>query len=443
MPNAGNSSSVDFGMPDPQKCAKVLNCGDGQYFDGVSCISNYLNETPLLGDCRNNTNQSQCSTQLGCKWFTDQNGNYCEGDNYIPPTNTSSYPGDANSCPGFAYSRWDSTGTRYCQLNTVKSCQFFYPQYLDVNNYTTGGCPSDSTDWQQNNSVSGSCSSELTGLLGDGCHSMSNAWFDSQMTKYVFPGGSTVKNCTLEPISGCSSTSSYSACSYNQYWDGNTCVNNPSSPSTSCSSELTGLLGDGCHSMSNAWFASQMTKYVFPGGSTVKNCTLEPISGCSSTSSYSACSYNQYWDGNACVNNPSSPSTSCGSEQYWDGNTCGNNPSSSSTSCSSEQYWDGNTCVNNPSSPSTSCGSEQYWDGNTCVNKPSSPSTSCGSEQYWDGNTCVSPSTSDTSEPVSYFCPSEHSWNGSYCTLAQKSKKSGIENYTAAVINALFSIFDF
>jgi len=262
----------------------------------------------------------------------------------IPPTNTSSYPGDANSCPGFAYSRWDSTGTRYCQLNTVKSCQFFYPQYLDVNNYTTGGCPSDSTDWQQNNSVSGSCSSELTGLLGDGCHSMSNAWFDSQMTKYVFPGGSTVKNCTLEPISGCSSTSSYSACSYNQYWDGNTCVNNPSSPSTSCGSE---------------------------------------------------------------------------------------------------QYWDGNTCVNNPSSPSTSCGSEQYWDGNTCVNNPSSPSTSCGSEQYWDGNTCVSPSTSDTSEPVSYFCPSGHSWNGSYCTLAQKSKKSGIENYTAAVINALFSIFDF
>src|SRR3989338_8079994 len=349
MPNAGNSSSVDFGMPDPQKCAKVLNCGDGQYFDGVSCISNYLNETPLLGDCRNNTNQSQCSTQPGCKWFTDQNGNYCERDNYIPPTNTSSYPGDANSCPGFAYSRWDSTGTRYCQLNTVKSCQFFYPQYLDVNNYTTGGCPSDSTDWQQNNSVSGSCSSELTGLLGDGCHSMSNAWFDSQMTKYVFPGGSTVKNCTLEPISGCSSTSSYSACSYNQYWDGNacvnnpsspstscgseqywdgnTCVNNPSSPSTSCSSELIGFLGEGCHSMSNAWFDSQMTKYVFPGGSTVKNCTLEPISGCSSTSSYSACSYNQYWDGNTCVNNPSSPSTSCGSEQYWDGNTCVNNPS--------------------------------------------------------------------------------------------------------------------
>ena len=380
MPNAGNSSSIDFGMPDPQKCAaaSASNCGDGQYFDGTNCVSDYSDNPPLLGDCRNNTNQSQCITQPGCKWFTDQNGNYCEGDNYIPPTNTSSYIGDASSCPGFAYSRWDSTGARYCQLNTVKSCQFFYPQYLDANNYTVNGCPSDTTVWQQDSSISGSCSSELIGLLGDGCHSMGNAWFDGQMTKYVFPGGSTIKNCTLESISGCSS-----------------------------------------------------------GGA-----------------SYNTCSYGQYWDGNACVNNPSSPSTSCGSEQYWDGNACVNNPSSYADpqqSCASAGgTWDSasNYCnmPNSYQSGSTSCGSNQYWDGNACVNNPSSPSTSCGSEQYWDGNACVTPPPpppSDTSEPVSYFCPSGHNWNGSYCTLAQESKKSRSENYVATVLNAILSIFDF
>src|SRR3989338_6007633 len=34
----------------------------------------------------------------------------------------------------------------------------------------------------------GSCTQELTNLLGYGCHNMGNAWFNSAMDRYVFPG---------------------------------------------------------------------------------------------------------------------------------------------------------------------------------------------------------------------------------------------------------------
>ena len=40
------------------------------------------------------------------------------------------YPGDANSCPGFSYSRWDTQNRRYCQLNSERKCDYSYPSYL-------------------------------------------------------------------------------------------------------------------------------------------------------------------------------------------------------------------------------------------------------------------------------------------------------------------------
>jgi hypothetical protein len=58
----------------------------------------------------------------------------------------STYVGDANSCPGFAYSRWDKNGVRYCQLNNERKCDYNYPSYLtNGGNYTAAKCPSDDT----------------------------------------------------------------------------------------------------------------------------------------------------------------------------------------------------------------------------------------------------------------------------------------------------------
>ncbi|MBI4137957.1 MAG: hypothetical protein HY472_01770 [Candidatus Sungbacteria bacterium] len=55
---------------------------------------------------------------------------------------TTTYPGDANSCPGFAYSRYDSANKRYCQLNNAFACEYNYPDYLRVENYFATDCPS-------------------------------------------------------------------------------------------------------------------------------------------------------------------------------------------------------------------------------------------------------------------------------------------------------------
>ncbi|MDO8581465.1 MAG: DUF2341 domain-containing protein [bacterium] len=55
-----------------------------------------------------------------------------------PPTQ---YPGDANSCPGFSYSRLDSSGRRYCQLNSEEKCNYNYPGYLDQTSYNKANCP--------------------------------------------------------------------------------------------------------------------------------------------------------------------------------------------------------------------------------------------------------------------------------------------------------------
>ncbi len=119
------------------------------------------------GSCGTYTSQSSCNATSGCAW--DSAGNYCKtssggGSNCstystqggctsagcqwnIPPTSSGNvycsmiYAGDANSCPGFSYSRYDSQGARYCQLSNFTSCEFFYPAYLNIANYSPTECP--------------------------------------------------------------------------------------------------------------------------------------------------------------------------------------------------------------------------------------------------------------------------------------------------------------
>lgn len=152
------------------------------------------------------------------------------------------------------------------------------------------------------------------------------------------------------------------------------------STSTTCDSATTALLGTGCHSMGNAFFNNEMTKYVWPGGSTVLECSTGSISGCSGSGGGST-SGSQCSDG---VDNDSDSFIDANDPGCQNGGTSETYYGSSTTTCTSGQYWNGTSCV---SSSSTSCPSGQYWNGSACVN---TSTTDCTSGQYWNGTSCVS-----------------------------------------------------
>jgi hypothetical protein len=466
----GAPSSCESGFP---STTTTTTCSSDQYWDGNSCVTSTDSTTQTT-----TTTPAQCSDNKdndGDGWVDYPNDSGCDSpeDNnevYEEPTTTttttSTYPGDANSCPGFAYSKWDASGVRYCQLNNEVRCDYGYPSYLTNNeSYSAGQCPGGTTT--TNTSASGSCSSELIGLLGDGCHSMGNAWFDGPMTKYVMPGTTNVQTCSTTWVSGCSggssTTTGNSQCSsgfHFEYNEGSSVV----------------CFSDGSHD-----------QYQIDQGATI-SCSSASKSGCpgdtsSTTSSSGSCPSGEYWDSysQSCMSEQASCSqaggtwdsasnwcnmpnaaSSCGAGQYWDGGAC----VSSSSSCPSDQYWDGSACVSNTNT-STSCPSGQYWDGGACVSSSSSgSSTSCTGDQYWDGSACVTPTYSGDPQsectasggtwdagsnfcnmPGAYlpthiaqasFCPSGLEWNGSYCIVSQQPTQ---DRFTASVFRAFLSLF--
>ncbi len=193
------------------------------------------------------------------------------------------------------------------------------------------------------------------------------------------------------------------ACPSGQSWNGTACsAGGTGTPSGSCSSELTTLLGSGCHSMSGAYFNGAMTSYVTPGTTQVRECSTSYVSGCTGGGSPgSTCPSGQYWNGTTCIS--STPSTSCSSGQYWNGTACVT--SVPATGCFSGQYWNGSACVANPGS---SCTGSQYWNGSACV---STSPTDCPSGQYWSGSACMANPTGGGASS----CTSGQYWNGSAC----------------------------
>ena len=399
LPSAGTSSSVDFGMPDPAKCAQAAACASGQYFNGSSCST---------------TNNYQTSCSSGQYW----NGSACV--------------------------------TSETQTNTV--------------------------------TATGSCSTELIGLLGSGCHSMGSGWFDSSMTTYVLSGSQTVKSCTTEFISGCSGTSytqTQTSCASGQYWNGSSCVS-----STSWSGGCRAYAAEvACQSGGCTWYNH------YDG--------IHCDDTAHGTNSGSSCSSGQWWNGTSCTSATSGTDYATAQQGCanaggtWDSaaNYC--QMPTTTTSCSSGQYWNGSSCVT--SSTQTSCGSGQYWNGSACVATSPSDTVSTDTSSWqqscasaggtWDSasNYCQMPSTSSTytapsgdtsgstytapssdstytapssgstegsytppptttteSAPISYlFCPDGHDWNGAYCVL---SPRSPFERYTANVWSALRSL---
>lgn len=277
LPNAGVSTSPDFGMPDSAKCQRAASCTASQYFDGANCVAS---GTPT-GTCDSTLINLLGS---GCHYmYNDNSGNqiYCDGPmtksakrgdtttttGCSSGTNTGG--GDANSCPGFAYSRWDNQSRRYCQLNTQFSCQYNYPNYLTQSNYNPTNCPAatQTPTYPFTFPGSGKICSNYQACF-DYCKTTPGSGAgDSATCEVYFPGS------TNQIISSCPAGYHYmggytSAYSYGGGSSGGYCMSDnnqsicqplgggatytcPGTTPTTCDAALKGLLGEGCHYMYN------------------------------------------------------------------------------------------------------------------------------------------------------------------------------------------------
>lgn len=495
-----------------QSKSSVENCGNGidddgdQFIDqedpgcggsatppggGGSCPSGqywYVPSGGGAGYCQSSssnlpTDQASCASK-GYKWCTSSSSSgWCQSG--ACPAGDYPYTGDTNSCPGFAYSRWDNTNKKYCQLNSERKCDYNYPSYLtNGTNYKVENCPAESIGPTPTPPPGGSsvCDSALTALLGTGCHQMytdssgNHIYCDGPMSKSAKRGDSTT-------TSSCSSPGGTPSCPSGQWWNGTACTSGGGTTSGTCDSTLTGLLGSGCHNMGNAYFDSAMTRYVWPNTTAVKECTASWVSGCTTGSSTgTVCPSSQYWNGSACVAQPPPPPPGgCPSGQYWNGSACvtSTTPPGGATACSDGIDNDGDgkidypadtgcygpsdpdeiippssgsTCpsfahemsgfcmLNNDTSrcasysnasteanytsaqcgsgtTSATCPTGQYWNGSSCVT--STTSGNCPSGQYWyvpPGSTTGSCTSNPTPPPSGTTCPSGQWWNGSSCT---------------------------
>ncbi len=205
---------------------------------------------------------------------------------------STSYAGDANSCPGFAYSRWDSQGKRYCQLNASRACDYTYPSYLtNGTNYKAESCPAD--DVSSGNTTayvaftprfgepSGGCGQYATqyramqwvihgNAIGGSCVSGTRpssvvtacpsgqwpTWDNNGWPTGCSGGGWTTATSTASTGTSSTGTSGTTSSGGGQTSTSNTSTSSSGSGSTSgttysgsCGTALAGLLGSGCHYM--------------------------------------------------------------------------------------------------------------------------------------------------------------------------------------------------
>lgn len=294
MPNAGLSSSQDFGMPDQNKCAQAAGCPSDKYFDGSSCVSS--------GGVYN-TGGSSCSAALiellgtGCHYmYNDSTSNriYCdgsmtksakEGDTATTSGCSSSFYSN-QACPSGQY--WNGTtcvnSTTSGSGSTSSQCPSFAHEmsgYCMLNN-NTSRCAEYSSASSEANYTSSVCQAHGSG----GTYTSGSTSCPSGQYWYVPPDGGA-GYCKTSETSG-----STTSCPSGQYWNGSACVDSTSGGST--------------------------------GGS-----TTDPVTACSQTGGT--------WNGSSCVF-----PTTCPSGQYWNGSAC-------VSSCPEGQTWDGSTCVSPPS----------------------------------------------------------------------------------------------
>ena len=324
MPNAGTFSSVDFGMPDPAKCTLAAACTSTQYFNGTSCVTS-------------SSGTSSSGSWVNKIWtFKD---------------------GTSNS---YILNRTDSEYLNYitsieAQCLLINKSQFTWkPNAGDdsATNWQNFGIPDCSASSTSNTS---SCPSNIVTLLGNGCHTMSSAYFNSAMTNYVLFGASNVVSCATTYLSGCTVGGNTTTCSSGQYWNGSACVDSTSTVGqttqtwnslglssqirTDADSTRITQLKQTCANVpigANIWMPNAGTfSSVDFGMPDPAKCTLA-----------AACTSTQYFNGTSCVTS----STTCPSGSTWSGTACVSN----TASCQSGYAWDGTACIANTIDTTTS-----------------------------------------------------------------------------------------
>ena len=419
LPNAGTSSSVDFGMPSADKCRLAASCTASQYFDGSACTSSTVTTgSAQCSDGRDNdsdgfidypsdtgcysrddndetpgtstTSTSDCSVKYGTGWHTMSDNNCYDSEmkNYRT-TNGTLYSCSTTPTTGCSGTT-STTTTAQCSDGRDNDGDGFIDYPSDTGCYG----PAD-TDETPNTTPTSSCpNSLLTSLLGSDCHFMystptGNIYCDGPMSKSAREGETTTTSGCQAPTSSTQTTT------------------------TTTSTGSCSQYGSGWHTMGSdsTCFDTNMTSYRTANG-TLYSCSATPTTGCSSsssTTSSTACTSGQYWNGSACVSSTTT-NTSCPSGEYWSGSNCVSSATTSAT-CTSGQYWNGSACVTSPTT-STSCPSGQYWNGTACV-ATITTNTSCPSGQYWNGTACVTTITTD--------CPSGQYWSGTACVSSTPS----------------------
>ncbi|MBI2990386.1 MAG: hypothetical protein HYY51_04370 [Candidatus Magasanikbacteria bacterium] len=335
-------STADSCVKDGTTCANSGSCSACKGSSTGTWCQWDANGCPT--GCVSNT-QSTC----GDKWCgSNETATSCPAD----CNSAKEYPGDASSCPGFAYSSWDSKGTRYCKLNTEQRCDYNYPSYLNKDNYTAAKCPSTASTACNYN---GSCEAgESTGSCPQDCKSSSTTSCPS--TQY--------NNYTN------SYTCSYSICPNGCNFDNSGCPVSCYSSSGSCNSNGT------CE---NTETSSSCPSDCSSGGTGSNSCNSNGT--CESSESYSSC-----------------PSDCGGSTS----GTCATNYNYcySSSDCTSHGYsWCNGYCwkdSNNSCSGSSSgsCGDGSCGSSETTASCPadcgSSPGTNGMSSVCYDCQSCKS-----------------------------------------------------
>jgi len=405
--------------------SSILGRTDSAYLDFIArtdaqCLTSSHNQFAWRPDAGNDSDWNW--ENFGIPECSGTATNYCPPPSWWDSVSNSCQsaenPGDANTCPGFAYDMWDTNGNRYCVLNNVRSCSGSYPDYLNADTYSVDYCPSDDTTPVVNDN----CPAGTHSHVEDSGYCINDADDYSGLCYSV--DGVTKISCpsSVQP--------DFEDCPAGSYWDQSTyqCVGGD----TTCSPTLF-----------NDWQSSSTCNY----NECSDGCNFEnacPVS-CLDTTTTTACNY----DG---VCNGSETEVTCSADcvptttEYCGDNIC-NNDESISTCYSDCQTGTGQcpaTSANNYSE-SYSCDYSQCsegcsFDSQGCPTTCSTAEDMCANMDGWhydsSTTTCVRDGVTCSNSNACSACPTTNdpaAYSTSWCqydndgcpTSCQDSSSSG------------------